>query len=41
MFVDIVCTVWNGLFYVHVVVNVVVSGRRKVIERSRSRSEYA
>ncbi len=42
MFADIVCTVWDGLFCVLVVMNVVVSRRKKVIdERNRSRSEYA
>ena len=36
MFVDIVCTVWNGLFYVPVVLNVVVFERMKVIGERNS-----
>ena len=42
MLVDIVCAVLNSLFYVPIVLNVVVSARRKVIdERNRTGSEYA
>ncbi len=42
MCVDIVCTVLNSFFYVLVIMNVVVSARRKVIdERNGTRSEYA
>ena len=41
MLVDIVCAVLNSLFYVPLVLNVVVSRRKKVIdERNRSGSEY-
>ena len=40
MFVDVVCTVLNVLFYVHGVLNVVVYERRKMIgERSSTRGE--
>ncbi len=40
MFVYVVCTVLNVLFYVPIVLNVVVSERKKVIgERNSTRGE--